>query len=148
MALPPPPSLSPLLITQSNHSLPTSSGVVQVARLWDETEALLASINVPITSLMWCSPDSKGARAHQSSGEWRRGRGALAARGASVYGRASDISTSNGLQLLRGHWRCAITGGESSAVRSKLDHTAGTQAVYKTVGRRVSSGVLTRCNIG
>lgn len=93
MSLPPPP---PLLITQSNHSLPTSSDVVQVARLWEETEALLASINVPITTLMWCSPDNKEARAHQSAGKWRRGQSALAAWVVSISRRASDISTSNG----------------------------------------------------
>lgn len=78
---PTPPHTNPHpLVTQSNHSLPTSSPVVQVARLWEETEALLASINVPITSLMWCSPDYKEACAHQSAGKWRGGRRACGRR--------------------------------------------------------------------
>lgn len=51
--------LPPLLTTQSNRNLPTSSRVVQVARDWDRTEALLASINDLTTTLMWCSPDKK-----------------------------------------------------------------------------------------
>lgn len=63
----------PLSITQSNHSLPTPSRVVQVAQLWEETEAVLASINVLITTLTWCSPDNKEACAHQSAGKWRYG---------------------------------------------------------------------------
>lgn len=97
----------PLSITQSNHSLPTSSRVVQVAWLWDKTEALLASINVLITALTWCSSDNREACAHQSAGKWRHGQSVQAAWVASIPRRASDISTSNGFSVLYER-RCVI----------------------------------------
>lgn len=87
--------LLPLSIIQSNHSLPTSSPLVQVAQLWAETEAPLASINVLISTLMWCSPDNKEVCAHQSAGKWRHEQSAQAAWVLSIPRWASDISVSN-----------------------------------------------------
>lgn len=103
----------PLLITQSNHSLPTSSRVVQVAQLWEETEALLASINVLITTLMWCSPDNKEACAHQSAGKWRRRRSTQAPC-ASTPSWDGDISTSNRFYVLYKCCRCLIIGTKAA----------------------------------
>lgn len=98
----------PLSRTQSNRTFPR---VVQVARLWDETEALLASTNVLITTLTWCSSDnSEASCAHQSAGKWRHGRSVQAAWGASIPRRASDICTSDGFSVLYKRCRCVIIG--------------------------------------